>query len=153
MSTIYIVTTGTYSDLSIVCCFSTRELAEEYIKQFRPALADIIPGATFSDYEIEERELDGEGAVRPGMRPFSVDITDEGDLVRVEWLPSWSEHAKEGAQRAAIRRPGVPVGGEYIGNQWNVLCWARDEDHAKKIATEMRQAQIASEAIAGKATP
>lgn len=141
MSTIYIVTTGDYSDKALVCsAFSTRELADAYVDQFNKKEL----GAK-TRYRIEELELDGEKRVHPGLKPFTVEITTEGDILHVHWSSDEIEPDEEGAHRAAISG----YAGQWTPNQWVVSCWARDEEHAKKIATEMRQEAIAADAIHG----
>jgi hypothetical protein len=51
--TIYIITTGTYSDYHICAAFSTKKKAEEYINEM-VAFLDVSP----SEYTIEQMELD-----------------------------------------------------------------------------------------------
>ena len=59
MKTVYIITSGCYSDYHIECCFSTREKAEEYLEVIKNNLYnDGIRLWNYSDYDIEEYIID-----------------------------------------------------------------------------------------------
>lgn len=125
MTTIYVVTSGEYSDYSICAVFSTKELAEEYVafgtqhKQF---------GYTGAD--IEEWELDqGSEQVRAGVSCYQVYFTDilSGDI---GFLNDWGV-TEEPLREQVIDRPD--------GTR-SYVAWvlANDEESACKIANEHR---------------
>ncbi len=59
MKKIYIITSGSYSDYGIECCFSTKAKAEEYLKLIKENLdKEDISMWRYLDYRIEEYILD-----------------------------------------------------------------------------------------------
>lgn len=113
MTEIYIVTSGCYSDYRIEAVFTSKADAE--------ALA-----ATDADectgYCVETYELDAVAdKARQGLTPWEVACSLSGVA------SAWQTHPRE-------------VQGEGHTRFWakgiSVLCWARDEQHACKIAME-----------------
>lgn len=121
MTTLYMVTDGCYSDYRICGIYSTPEKA---------AHAKLLFNA---DNEIEEIELDAVPSTPPGLLPWNVKMDKNGNTDRVyrdsaETSPSyeWAPYGDAYASFVLFR------------------IWARDEDHAIKIANEKRVALIAS---------
>jgi hypothetical protein len=118
MTKVYILTAGVHSDYRIVATFSTRELAEE-AKKF----------CGDDDPEIEEYELDSLQIPDhpPGHTAWTVSIgIKESGLL-------WIRQANI-LERDFTFTPSSefqPLSGYYV-----VECWARDEEHAKKIALD-----------------
>ena len=121
MTTVYVVTTGVYSDYHIEGVCSTKELAEETVQ---------LTGGT-----IEEYELDLILARPKDYLPYVVVMEPNGDCVvnrrRHADLESLLERSWSACQyRAGFRHRDKNVVVFYV--------WARNEDHAVKIAAEKR---------------
>jgi hypothetical protein len=116
---IYVVTSGSYSDYHIVALYSTEEQAQKALE-----LGD-------EETRIEEYELDSFQIPEhpPGHKPWLVRIEyntskivltfQEYFLERSEWSPMETFHDLEG-----------------FGPEFWVRCWARDDEHAEKIALD-----------------
>jgi hypothetical protein len=119
---IYVVTHGQYSDYRILTVCSTRELAERALKMLQV------------DAKIEEFDLDAVMQVRPGYRPYSVYMARDGES-RIDEGDAWERDA-----------PGkFTTHVEILGNNLIYLeVWAKDADHAVKIANEKRIQTIAN---------
>lgn len=124
MKTIYIVTSGSYSEYGINSVFSTRELAQ--------AAAD-----AYGDAEVEEHELDPEvpNFAPKGHRGFSVSMIEDGVLRGVWNIGSTSPI-------------DVDPKFTYLRDDRKICIlfrlYARDKDHAVKIANERRTGLILS---------
>lgn len=119
MSKVYLVTDGYYSDYRVRGVYSTMEKAEQ---------AKLLYAA---DNDIEKYELDAVPDSPPGLVPFVVTITSSGDVRN-----AYRESADQFSPRWHVTNwYGDPCGLFYM--------WARDEQHAVKIANEWR-AQIAA---------
>lgn len=119
MSKVYLVTDGDYSDYHVLGVYATTEKAEE---------AKLLYAA---DNDIEEYELDAVPDSPPGLVPFVVTITFSGDV-----RDAYRESADQFSPRWHVANwDRNPCGRFYM--------WARDEQHAVKIANEWR-AQIAA---------
>lgn len=120
MTTIYVLTEGDYSDYRIVALYSTLELAEEAQK--------LCP-----DSIIEEYKLDSEIPDHPqDLFGWSVTIDVEDNTIRSTY------------QEDVISRPFEPQENYYENRYLSsntpplfvVKCWARDQEHAEKIALD-----------------
>lgn len=127
--TLYMVSSGQYSDYRIQGIFSSKELAEKH-KVFRN-----------SDNPIEEWEMDDENSF---------------DLTRLGWRV---EMYKDGSTKSVRRDDSDPYGSPHFGTPttethfsitdpgrhlWNFFVHARDEHHAVKIANERRALLLAN---------
>jgi|688.fasta_scaffold349475_2 hypothetical protein len=119
MTKVYILTAGVYSDYHIVATFSTRELAEE-AKKF----------CGDDDPEIQEYELDSLQIPDhpPGHTAWFVNIDISGAR------PLWIRRANILECNFTPSETLRPQFGNY--SNYSVGCWARDEEHAKKIALD-----------------
>ena len=127
MSKVYLVTDGDYSDYRVRGIYSTPELA---------AAAQRLHNA---DNDVEEWDLDVIPDHPPGLLPFFVlmdkdgnsEVTPAGagiDDSGVTWVPGWV--------------------GERIPYGISFSIWARDEQHAAKIANE-KKAKLVSAGLWG----
>ena len=120
MKTVYILTEGSYSDYRIVATYSTRELAEEAQKH-----------CPYS--EIEEYDLDALVVPEhpPGHTAWSVTINAKTNTIhwtnQQDSLGGYFEPNEKYCEGAGVR-------GE--SNYFIVNCWARDKEHAEKIALD-----------------
>lgn len=115
---LFVVTSGEYSDFKISGIYSSKEKAEWARKLFA------------TENQIEEWELDSIPIHPSGMLLFMVRmeksgmVRDFGTVNASDKLPHWSP---------AIEIPAV-----------DFVVWARDIEHATKIANEKRTQLIAS---------
>jgi hypothetical protein len=120
MKTIYILTEGSYSDYHIVATFSTKELAEEAKKH--------CPYSEIEEYELDALKIPEHP---PGHTAWLVNINAKTNTI--EWVnqqTSLNGHFKPNEKYCE----GAGVRGE--SNYFIVNCWARDKEHAEKIALD-----------------
>lgn len=123
MKTIYLVTSGEYSDYGIQAVFSKKVLAENFIASFSKNGGSYIP-------TIEEWEMDPKDFIVPkGYHAYKVSMDKEGNSRSVDTDTShyfWKNVRFFGKKEIVVE------------------CFARDEKHAIKIANEKRLFHIAS---------
>lgn len=131
MTTIYAVNSGEYSDYGINGLFSTRENAEKYMEAF--------PKSGYGGYnDIEEWELDQYiSEIDRGLLPFVVRMYKNGDVIEIMQREFFGEDQRTVHwMDKAHWNPPMP---------WaNFSLWARDRDHAVKVANERRIRSLAS---------
>ena len=122
----WLVTSGCYSDYSVDNVFSTEAKADAYVAAWR----EDNPGKP-SDYDprVEESELDPEYRPR-GHDGWDVFITRGGDIESIAKIDDMLRSSVDATETG-----------------WWVKCFARDEDHATKIAGEKRQELLARAAL------
>jgi hypothetical protein len=123
MKTVYVVTCGTYSDYSICAVFSNKELAEDYINSFSKGYDNSL--------RIEEYELNVKGDLK-GKKAFEIIIEKNGNIKSVEYADSYDLTNTRTYFRLA-----------HDKNSLVVYCFAKDKNHAIKIANEKRIKYIA----------
>jgi hypothetical protein len=129
--TIWAVSSGDYFDYRVNAVFSTKEKAEAYAKRFNEL------SRRTDDYGVEEYPLDPSTPAE-GLESFLVFIQRNGDIERVYRCSYGFDE---------VVTPLWNKGG------WSVRCFARDREHAIKIAGEKRQEELAREALVPKAHP
>jgi hypothetical protein len=123
MTTIYAVSSGSYSDYSIVALFSTRELAQTFM--------DRHDRGHDAWNEIEEFALDeGVEHMRQGMARYSVRMGENGDSYNVGLEAYWFTEKPD----TEFHKPA----GRIKQRWFNWYGWAMSEEHALKIANEHR---------------
>jgi hypothetical protein len=126
MTKVYVVTQGSYSDYRITALFSTRELAEMFISTFSKPYSDFNDVVGYDLDQFEEQ-------IREGLQQIFVIMNEDGTTTHTYgMIPSQEDIVCE------IKRSGD--GTLYL----HIVTWARDEQHAIKIANERRSALIAS---------
>lgn len=122
MTTIYLVTTGDYSDYHVLGAYSTKTKAER--------AQDL-----YQAYDIEEYELDDMPDAPPGLVYWRVEMDRDGNTQHI------MRQSAPGEPPVMDWRPGFGK----IGAQPYVAfsVWAKDEAHAIKIANERRTRLIA----------
>lgn len=120
MTTVYIVTTGSYSDYRINAVFSTPELAQTYIDRCQ-----------FDQY------------AEPGIEEYEVDDVD------MEWLnsklSSYIVYIWKNSPDVAHARVLTGLQAEFESEEEKFYCFmvfAESKEHAAKIAMERRSIQI-----------
>ena len=130
MPKIFLITSGEYSDYSVLAAYSTRELAAA-------ALAAGLGDA------IEDCDIDPTLEPTPlGCKAFFVNMRRTGDVAYIAVADPWDSAYK---LKEAWRDPSVRVDREraYYSDMHSFRCWARDEQHAIKIVNELRVRMIA----------
>lgn len=129
MSTIYLVTSGEYSDYHVVGACSTEEHADQLIN------------AMNGDGYIEPFEIDAEiNLMNSGLHPFTVWMDRDGNV---------TQHKEEGISSYSLRKSKAKIARSYgPGVYYYVSCWARDLEHAVKISNELRIQELAKETSA-----
>jgi len=125
MKQIFVVTSGIYSDYGISAVFSTRELAEEFIKDF--------PRQSYDEHIIEEYLLDPKLPQPKGNRQgFFVQMSKSGNCEFIRKENSFQEEFFTGK-----------ISYFHDHSSMNIYVFADDEQHAIKIANEKRGELIA----------
>ena len=119
---IYVCTQGDYSDYHIAGVFDDEKLAYKFASHFH--------------CEVEEWPLNPFGPeLSKGYFPFSVRMTKKGDTVAVHRVEA--DYAYRREADATIHTL------DWTGNLL-VYCWAKDKEHAIKIANETRAQLLAT---------
>jgi len=129
MKKVYIVTSGVYSDYRINAVFSTKALAEKYIEaQSRIGAFD------WDAPEIEEYNLDILLNYPEGKNHYVVCLTlKSGTVISIVKQPP----REDNINIHNIYR-------NYAGMEFfEISCWAKSEEQAKKIATDKRTKVLA----------
>lgn len=121
-NTVYIVTSGDYSDYSIRAVFDNEDLAKRFTCQY---------GGEIELWEMNENTTQ----IMEGLTFWRVWVEKNGDVTDSEKTYPWGEQ-----QTTAVPIYRMCSLEPYL----EVHCWARDEDHAIKIATEKRQEWMAA---------
>ena len=139
---VYVVTSGTYSDYHIDIVLSTRELAERVV------------AAWGENYRIEKWPLDGVYWPPSDMGLWDTEMNRAGRSRGHRCSAPTLEDAKRiGQHRFVGEGWGVPP--KDGGTGWESYAWemtlkatvlARDEQHAMKVANEMRTRLLAENA-------
>jgi hypothetical protein len=120
VATAYIVTQGEYSDYKIVAVFSTRELAEAFLRVYDSQ-------GTYDSADIEEHEIDPhQSEINAGLKVYEVTMDIDGNNAKAEL----NSDPDAGTEFYILRN--------YQQFYGRTTCWARDEQHAIKIANERR---------------
>lgn len=119
MKTVYILTEGSYSDYRIVATFSTKKLAEE--------AKNHCPNSVIEEYELDALEIPEHP---PGHTAWSVNINAK--INAIDFVSQCD--SLNGFEPKEKYYEGGGVSGEL--NTFMVHCWARDKEHAEKIALD-----------------
>jgi hypothetical protein len=133
VTTIYAVSSGDYSDYSVLALFSTQELAQDYVDT-------ILAGKSYDTPRIEEYELDPEvPSLRAGLSAWLIGMDRDGNVIR----------ADQGSPGFRMRGPYFiccKQGRGFAGQEPRGIvfaCVAKSVDHAIKIVNEWRIQLIA----------
>lgn len=119
MTTIYVLTNGSYSDYRIVATFSTKKLAKDAQK--------VSPYSSIKEYVLDSKEIPEHP---PGHTAWCVNIDPENTMIR----ESYEDNALEWGFKPEVVYDTPTFWGR--SSALVVRCWARDEEHAQKIALE-----------------
>lgn len=126
---IYVITQGEYSDYSILGACSTKEEADLFVEKYGGEIEEIKNVVPY---------------IKSGWDFYQVDMREDGSVQRCEKerYPYWqSSHFWSPAPYYSSLQ-GTPQ------NEWvfRTSCWAKDSQHAIKIANERRVQTIAANA-------
>lgn len=139
MTTIYLVSSGSYSDYSVHAAFTTEALAQEYIDKWKSFGVD--------EYDIEERDLDPDHELnipfQKGWSLFLVTMFKNGnsDIKKIRPYGAYKEN--DNAQES-LGRNYIPEKGWTEEVVLGCSIWAPDIEGAAKIANEKRTRLIAT---------
>lgn len=152
MASVYLVTSGTYSDYRVEAVFSTREKARAFIRQqvgpeewakiqafSQPATASSNPGLPAASdaqeigdqYNIEEYDLDQ--PIEPKRGQYVAELYPDGTLrTPIRWDPDaiWQKTASEGVT-------------DHAGGRAIYTGYGSTPEHARRSADEYRRQDIA----------
>ena len=120
---IYLVSKGDYSDYHIVSVFSTKELAELYVSKFSKLIS------RYDEFSIEEYDIDSFATELINKFPFIIAIDKEGNTTNVT---NFYWDFEDGKSDLSLAKSGDENLTLYVH------CFADDEKHAIKIASEKR---------------
>lgn len=122
MEKVYLISRGEYSDYRVVGAFSTLEKAQQFIKEANEA----ENSTTYKiNDEIEELNVDSL-TIPKDLHPFTVYFKKD-TICGIE--PDYVEDMKTSLEQWGIGK--------------KLSCWAKDEQHAAKIANEIKAQLIA----------
>jgi hypothetical protein len=131
---IYVVTSGEYSDYSIEAVFSTKELAGEYV-----SYGEKINLFGYTGAEIEEFDLDISFPKYPKDKAhWSITL----DLKTGKTIYVMKSNNQLDKNLFYQSYHNIFTGDELL----DIYCWAKDEEHAKKIAFDIRTKVLAERA-------
>ena len=120
MTTTYILTEGSYSDYHIVAVYSSKELAEK--------AQNHCPCSIIEEYELDSLEIPKHP---PGHTAWVVIINAKSNSI----VSSGQQDSLGGCFEPKEKYyEGGGISGEL--NTFVVYCWARDKEHAEKIALD-----------------
>ena len=126
MTTIYVVTAGEYSDYHIVAVFDNEPMATAFLSEYGR-------DATLEEYEANA----GYDPIRQGRKRYSFHMYRNGDTGPL----LWECFADETYDTEFHLTPRI---GRLVGYALHCAVWAKDRQHAAKIANERRAQLIAS---------
>ena len=127
MKKVYIVTSGEYSDYQIRSVFSTEKLAKKYIEHAGRIIGDI-----WDEFRIEEYGLDVITKYPKGKNHYVVTMELKSGEFRYI-----GKREPEGKREYCVLK-------DYRGvENIHIYCWAKSEEQAKKIATDIRTKVLA----------
>lgn len=130
---VYLVSSGTYSNYSVHCVFSTKELADEYVAKMNAL-------DTPTGFEVEERELD---RPRSNWVVWEVKIGRRGDVVGAR---AWDYQGEEPPPLDVFYHENFYEAGGQTVMLCRIVC--EDEATAVKVANERRTMFLAANEVA-----
>ncbi len=128
--TIYIVTTGVYSDYTVRGVFDQHDVAESYVASF----------GGDDDVRIEHHLLNAPSDMRGDRHPYFVVIDRQGHIRSIDRTDPGIADLQDEVRDVTVW--SAPHPREHFP-ALHVHCWARDPDHAAKIAGERRARMLA----------
>jgi len=125
-NTIYVVTSGEYSDYGIDAIFTSKELAQKFVDSFNSGY-----------FNIEEWDLDPNAThLKQNRKPYFLRIDKLGEVYDIE-SPSSAYGFKQEIAESTISYT-------HDKSLMNIYCFANDEINAVKIANEKRSQILAA---------
>ena len=126
MDNIYIVISEEYSDYGIRAVFSTREMADK----FKEMMKDHIRHIWVEVFPIDKFE----DTIRKNLAPWKIWINKDGKVLRPSGdNPEYIDGFEEGIE---FDKGKIRYDEDLRDGFLEVKCFARDEQHACKIARE-----------------
>lgn len=136
MKKIYAVTSGHWSDMSVIALFTTRELAEEFMQ--------VVPSNDYNDILEYELDPDSVNMIRQGFFVWNIVMLRDGTVTRKERLDIKAENVFEFELYCKLY-----ITSEYFQFRGqpdflHIHVWAKTEEHAIEIVNEKREQMIAN---------
>jgi len=137
-NSVWVLTSGSYSDYSVVGVFSTLEIAKDFSKR-----ADNPQHPRYNDpFECGIDEF--VEPVGKGLFPYTVDILFDGRVLR-----TWKDTPRTGF---GIHSPRLVKELRPCGSPWDEQrlvfeVWSRNEEHAVKIANDGRIRWLSEQSV------
>ena len=138
MSKVYLVTSGSYSDYSVVGVFSSRENAVEFMSR--------VGEGDYNNWnDVDEMDLDATlPQIRAGLTPWFVEMHRDGKTDRIE-RKELSDYGSTSEGAGIWRRSQAPAfRGQGLDDLLHANVFASSAEHAVKIANEYRTQMIAN---------
>jgi len=134
---VFAVNSGSYSDYRVNALFSSRKLAEEYMKTF--------PLGDPNEIEVFEIDPPGVDLVHRGYSVWRVLMLEDGTTEEVERTANSYYDAERVGDAHIYKRSTAPINkGRGVPDVLASWVWAKTEKQAVKIANEKRVQMIAN---------
>jgi len=135
---VWVIEAGSYSDYHVVGVFSTKENAERALGWLSAGGAEYLYRPSVGEWEMDPAIAE----LNAGMDQWSVCMDYDGTVERAK--VEESRYDLNVDIRAWLRTKAPAYGGKGVNDAVEGTVWARDEEHAIKIANEKRLQRIAS---------
>ena len=138
-STVFVLTTGSYSDYSIVGVFSTKEKEAEFRQAF--------PSSDYNEVETYPFDSNAPSLRANGYSLYQLYLLRDGITEKITRIssPSTYELSQVGNCKVWRRSTAPAYAGKGIQDCIDIIVWAKSDVHAIKIASEKRAQLIASD--------
>jgi hypothetical protein len=138
MASVFLLWHGEYSSRDVVGVYSTLEAVESAVALMRPLVAEYMRDS----FDIQETDVDVPlPDIRSGLHRWSVFLYDDGN-VRAQSYDPLSPYDLDPRPTITRLRSSRAFGSD-ARYYWSVQCWARDEQHAAKIASDYKAQYVA----------
>ena len=132
MDKVYVVTSGEYSDFGIDAIFATEELAQIFVDSF--AVDDRSRELNITEWTLNPNEK----YLKQNRNPYFLQINKKGDIRDI----CACESDRVNLFRTEISDAKIHFTKDL---EWmNIACFANNEEHAVKIASEKRSQILAA---------
>ena len=141
--TVWVVTSGEYSDYQVEAIFSAKELAQEYVDTIRAEYKRLNEKLWTCFHDPEEWELDPKDGqwIKQGRKAFEVYMLRDGTTDKVAETTPPIDNMLHCSVWYRSKFPSYRDSG--VKDCLHVRCYATDAKHAVKIANEKRTQMIA----------
>lgn len=137
---IFVVTEGSYSDYSIIGVYDDEDLANDVATANTGGWNE----ARVETYTLNDVPVNAEVYRNTGKLRYAVYIDKNGNVGNIHRTGYYGEpEDPDGTETTIKLLPLSSFGRRSKKGEYLVRCWARDEDHAVKIANDLRREAVA----------